>query len=123
VIRFQAFCQKFEYLLDNFFFKELNKNTLCYYFFSISVTSPCPAINVNALGITNWSIWTCARSSFDCKYDDKETCLLLEGEVTVTSEGEEPVKFGAGDLVVFPTGFHSRWDIHKAVRKHYQFCD
>ena len=47
--------------------------------------------------------------------------MLLEGEVTVTPEGGEAVKFGAGDLVVFPAGMHCRWDVHKAVRKHYQF--
>ena len=37
-------------------------------------------------------------------YNDKETCLLLEGDVTVTPDGGEPLRFGAGDLVVFPTG-------------------
>ena len=47
--------------------------------------------------------------------------MLLEGEVTVTPDGGEPVKFGAGDLVVFPAGMDCRWDVHKAVRKHYQF--
>ena len=48
---------------------------------------------------------------------------MLEGEVTVTPEGDDPVKFGAGDLVVFPAGMNSRWDVHKAVRKHYRFGD
>ena len=49
--------------------------------------------------------------------------MLLEGEVTVTPDGGEPVKFGAGDLVVFPAGMACRWDVHKAVRKHYRFGD
>ena len=31
---------------------------------------------------------------------------MLEGEVRVTPDGEEPVKFGPGDLVVFPTGMY-----------------
>ena len=53
----------------------------------------------------------------------KRLVLLLEGEVTVTPEGGEAVKFGAGDLVVFPAGMDCRWDVHKAVRKHYQFGD
>ena len=26
-------------------------------------------------------------------------------------------------LVVFPSGIDCRWDIHKAVRKHYRFSD
>jgi len=48
---------------------------------------------------------------------------LLEGEVTVTPDGGEPVKFEARDLVVFPAGIDSRWDVHKVVRKHYRFGD
>ena len=48
---------------------------------------------------------------------------MLEGEVTVTPGRGEPVKFGAGDLVVFPAGMDCRWVIHKAVKKHYRFGD
>ena len=90
---------------------------------SISVTSPCPENTIEELGIKNWPIWICEESSFDWTYDDKETCLLIEGEVTVTPDGGEPVKFGAGDLVVFPAGMDFKWDIPKAVRKHYRFGD
>ena len=71
----------------------------------------------------NWPILTSKESSFDWTYVDKETCLLLEGEVTVTPDGGEAVKFGAGDLVVCPSGMDCRWDVHKAVRKHYRFGD
>ena len=92
-------------------------------FMSILITSPCPESTVEELGIKSWPIWTCEAGSFDWTYDDKETCLLLEGEVTVTPEGEQPVKFGAGDLVIFPAGMNCRWDVHKAVRKHYRFGD
>ena len=48
---------------------------------------------------------------------------MLEGEVTVTPDVGEPVKFEAGDLVVFPAGMSFRWYVHVAVRKHYQFGD
>ena len=41
----------------------------------------------------------------------------------MTSEGGEPVKFGAGDLVIFPARMDCRCDVHQAVRKHYQFGD
>ena len=88
---------------------------------SISVISPCPESIVEDLGIKNWPIWTCEESSFDWSYDDKETCLLIEGEVTLTSDEGEPVKLGAGDLVVFPVRMNCRSDVHKAVRKHYRF--
>ena len=89
----------------------------------ITVTSPCPDNTVEALGIKSWPTWTCSESSFDWTYDDKETCFLIEGEVTVTSKGGQFVKFGAGDLVTFPAGMKCRWDVHKAVRKHYRFGD
>ena len=53
---------------------------------SILVTSPCPEIIIEELGITSWPIWSCDVSSFNWAYKDKETCLLLEGVVTVTPE-------------------------------------
>ena len=90
---------------------------------SILITSPCPENTFEELGIKSWPIWTCEESSFDWTYDDKETCYLIEGEVTVTPEGGEPVKFGSRDLVTFPAGMSCRWDVHKAVRKHYRFGD
>ena len=43
--------------------------------------------------------------------------------MTVAPEGGTPVRFGAGDLVVFPAGMDCRWDAQKAVRKHYRFGD
>ncbi len=73
------------------------------------------------LGIKGWPIWTCEAIKFDWTYEDKETWLLIEGEVTVTPDGGEPVKFEAGDLVVFPARMSCTWDVHKAVSKHYQF--
>ena len=90
---------------------------------SILVTSPCPESTAEELGINNWPIWNREKSSFDWTYKDKETSLSLESEVTVTPEVGKPVKFGAGDLVIFPEGMNCRWDIHQAVRKHYRFGD
>ena len=43
------------------------------------------------LGIKSRPIWTCEVISFDWSYEDKETCLLIEGKVTVTPEGGKPV--------------------------------
>ena len=54
---------------------------------SILVTSPCPKSTFEELGINNWPIWTCDFGSFEWTYEHKETCLLLEGEVTVRPEG------------------------------------
>ena len=75
---------------------------------------------VKGLGTSSWPIWECGVSEFDWDYADKETCHILEGEVEVVT-GEESVRFGAGDLVVFPQGLSCRWKVIKPVRKRYRF--
>ena len=80
-----------------------------------------PKERLNALDVFSWPIWEKEESEFPWHYDAKETCYLLEGEVSVTPEDGEPVDFGAGDLVVFPQGMSCTWTIRKAVRKHYRF--
>ena len=71
----------------------------------------------------NWPIWTCQQSTFDWDYTQTETCLLLEGSVTVADRPDsgESVSFESGDLVVFPTGLKCVWQITEAVKKHYSF--
>ena len=70
--------------------------------------------------ILNWPIWECEISTFDWTYSDKETCYLLEGEVTVKTDSEN-VSFSAGDIVTFPAGLSCVWEVKKAIRKHYKF--
>ena len=67
----------------------------------ITVTSNPDPAQIESLGVSSWPIWGCEVSTFPWTYADQETCLLLEGDVTVTPDGGEPVRFGAGDLVVF----------------------
>ena len=75
---------------------------------------------LDKMGVKDWPIWSCEPSEFDWYYDEKETCYILEGDVTVkTDQGE--VRFGAGDLVVFPKGLKCVWSVAEAVRKHYRF--
>ncbi|MGQ9689393.1 MAG: cupin domain-containing protein [Desulfobaccales bacterium] len=74
---------------------------------------------LNALGVFRWPIWTKEVADFPWTYDDEEICYFLEGEVTVTPEGGEPVTVGKGDLVTFPRGLSCRWRITRPVRKHY----
>ncbi len=68
----------------------------------------------------SWPIWRCEPSTFDWAYTQKETCLLLEGEVTVT-DGNDSVTFGAGDMVEFPVDLECTWQVKKPVKKHYTF--
>ena len=67
-----------------------------------------------------WPIWEAEPSRFDWSYTETETCLIIEGEVTV-KDGESSVSFGEGDFVVFPVGLNCVWDIKKAVKKYYNF--
>lgn len=65
-------------------------------------------------------IWEKEPSVFPWHYDQQETCLLLEGEVSVVTD-DQTVSFGAGDYVIFPQGIDCTWNIRQTVRKHYQF--
>ncbi|MGQ9650839.1 MAG: cupin domain-containing protein [Phycisphaerae bacterium] len=68
-----------------------------------------------------WPIWTKEVSEFPWQYDEKETCLIIEGDVTVTNETGEQFRFSSGDWVVFPQGMKCTWKVNKPVRKHYNF--
>lgn len=68
----------------------------------------------------SWPIWSKETSTFDWSYTEKETCLLIEGKVTV-SDSEDSVSFEAGDMVILPEDLECTWQITEAVRKHYNF--
>ena len=87
----------------------------------IRLASPCRPETIETLAILSWPIWSCDASTFPWHYNQREQCLILEGEVTVTPEEGEPVRFGAGDFVEFPAGMSCTWQVHQAVRKHYRF--
>jgi uncharacterized protein len=84
---------------------------------SIEVRKPTPQEESQ---MKTCPIWTKEASQFPWSYDERETCLILEGDVTVEGGGES-VSFGPGDYVVFPQGLECTWTIKKAVRKHYKF--
>ena len=75
---------------------------------------------LDQMGVKGWPIWECDPSTFDWEYSDKETCYILEGDVTVNTPSGD-VHFAEGDLVVFPQGLKRVWKVAKHVRKHYQF--
>ncbi|MBD3163889.1 DUF861 domain-containing protein [Candidatus Woesearchaeota archaeon] len=67
-----------------------------------------------------WPIWEKEESEFPWEYSEKETCLILKGEVDISNE-EGKFHFSAGDYVEFPQGMKCTWKINKAVKKHYRF--
>jgi uncharacterized cupin superfamily protein len=88
---------------------------------SINVEHNPDKDDLSRQGVFNWPIWTKEASEFPWKYDDRETCYFLEGDVVVEPEVGEPVKIGKGDLVTFPKGMSCTWKIRKDVKKHYTF--
>lgn len=80
--------------------------------------NPSPA-KLDVIGVYDWPVWSKEASVFPWKYDQRETCYLLDGEAVVTPDGGSPVTIGAGDLVTFPAGLVCTWNIRQAVRKHY----
>jgi uncharacterized cupin superfamily protein len=69
-----------------------------------------------------WPVWSCEKSTFDWDYTQTETCLILQGKVTVKDRpGSGAVSFGPGDLVIFPNGLKCTWQVAQAVKKHYNF--
>jgi hypothetical protein len=82
--------------------------------------SPSPE-KLQELGVSNWPTWSKEVSKFPWTYGDTETAYVLEGEVVVTPDGGEPVRFGKGDLVTFPAGMSCTWEVLKPIRKHYRF--
>jgi hypothetical protein len=73
--------------------------------------------------LKKWSVWSCDTSTFDWDYTEKETCLILQGEVTVTDRPptQDSVSFSQGDVVEFPPGLKCIWNVKKPVKKHYNF--
>jgi hypothetical protein len=75
---------------------------------------------IDQRGIKHWPIWTKEVSTFDWYYDTDEECLILDGEVDVsTDDGVCTIK--AGDFVTFKQGLKCVWEVKKPIRKHYNF--
>jgi hypothetical protein len=85
----------------------------------LELLASCSKVATSSIGTAAGETWTQCFCAAPC--DEQETCLLLEGDVSVTPEGGEPVRFGAGDLVVFAAGLSCIWEVRAPVRKHYRF--
>ena len=69
-----------------------------------------------------WPIWSCDTSTFDWDYTQTETCLILQGQVSVQDRpGDDEVSFGPGDMVIFPKYLACIWKVTEPVKKHYNF--
>ena len=86
----------------------------------VLITSPCSASVIIQYGIKNWPIWECESSEFSWHYDEKEICLIIEGEAFIKTQDEKVYNIKSGDLVEFPKGFTCEWEITKKIKKHYR---
>jgi len=73
------------------------------------------------LGVDDWATWSRDKSEFDWSYSDTETCLIIEGTVTVEMEEGDRITASAGDLVQFPEGLDCTWRIEEDLRKVFTF--
>lgn len=76
--------------------------------------------SIEERGIRQWPVWEKEISRFPWKYDGDEECLIIEGEVMV-STGEGDFLISTGDFVIFRDGLECTWDIRKPIRKYYNF--
>ena len=87
---------------------------------TVSVTSPCSASTIIKYGVKSWPIWECEPSKFEWHYHDREICLVIEGQATISTQNGESYVIGAGDLVEFPAGLYCEWEVTKSIKKHYR---
>ena len=88
----------------------------------ITVRKPTPQ---EAEQMRSQPTWSCEVSEFKWSYNDRETCLVIQGKVRVSYEVNElevnMVEFGEGDLVTFEKGLQCTWNVLEDVEKHYKF--
>lgn len=77
---------------------------------------------LDELNVSQWPIWEKEVSKFNIDFDETETAYILEGEILVTPKGGEAVRIVPGDLVTFPAGLDSDWEVVKPLRKHYYYA-
>ena len=86
----------------------------------VLITSPCSASVIIQYGIKSWPIWECEPSKFPWNYDDNEIYLILEGLAKISTQNGDIYLIKAGDLVEFPAGLNSEWEVIKSIKKHYR---
>ncbi|WP_277184606.1 cupin domain-containing protein [Caballeronia sp. BR00000012568055] len=66
---------------------------------------------------SSW-VWDCTAGRFNWYFDADETIYVIEGEVIITAEGQEPRSLRAGHAALFYAGTRSEWYVPRYVRKH-----
>ena len=72
----------------------------------VLITSPYSASLIIQYGIKSWPIWEYEPSKFQWNYDDKEICLIIDGQAKISNKKGDNYVIKAGDLVEFPGGLN-----------------
>lgn len=64
--------------------------------------------------------WHATPGTWHASYKFYEFVHLIEGQITITPDGDAPVTLRPGDAFVVEPGFKGTWKIEQPVRKH--FC-
>jgi uncharacterized protein len=75
----------------------------------------------SADGTSSTMAWSCTAGRFNWHYSVDETLHIIAGEVFVTDEKGQTHRLAAGDMVFFPAGTSSIWNVPHFVRK-IAFC-
>ena len=62
-------------------------------------------------------VWGCSPGTWDIAFGWDEMSYLLEGEVVIEQDGQQPITIRPGDFLNCPKGTKSRWIIKKACKK------
>ena len=64
-------------------------------------------------------VWTTTPGTYHATYAEYEFVHIIEGRITITPDGEEPMNVGPGDAFVVEAGFKGTWEIKEPVVKHF----
>lgn len=65
-------------------------------------------------------IWETTPGRWRSVYENKwEFCTIVQGALTITEDGCEPVTYREGDSFVIRDGFRGIWSAEVPTRKHY----
>ena len=67
--------------------------------------------------ISGW--WAATPGTYHATYAASEFVHMIEGAITITPDGGEPVEVGPGDAFVVEKNFVGTWKIEKEVFKHF----
>lgn len=65
--------------------------------------------------------WEATPGTYHATYSAYEFVHVIEGKMTITPDGGEPVHIKAGDAFVVEADFKGTWKIEETIRKHFDF--